>query len=82
MISLLDITGDQHQELRLLLTLRTKKRYPISIHLACQSLTQCYRIIDIIMCLQHPTEGFGGGAYRLPHSLTLYASVCALAIVG
>jgi len=40
------------------------------------------KIIDTVMCLQHPEGGFGGGPYQFPHLLTTYASVCTLAIVG
>lgn len=39
-------------------------------------------IVSFIAACQHPTGGFGGGPYQLPHLATTYAAVAALVTIG
>jgi protein farnesyltransferase subunit beta len=39
-------------------------------------------VISLISASQHPTGGFGGGPYQIPHLATTYAAVSALVCIG
>ncbi len=39
-------------------------------------------IIDFLAACQHPSGGFGGGPFQLPHLATTYAAVSALVTLG
>jgi protein farnesyltransferase subunit beta len=39
-------------------------------------------IVDFLAACQHPTGGFGGGPFQLPHLATTYAAVSALVTLG
>lgn len=39
-------------------------------------------VIDFLAACQHPTGGFGGGPFQLPHLATTYAAVASLVTLG